>query len=252
MYSFPMELVRKANKDLGETPLECLNRFKAENPEYADLTATYAGRLDPAAEGEMLFLFGDKVHEKDAYLKHDKTYVATFALGVSTDTGDLLGLPTDSGVPKQIVATLDEEKIKEKIGNLLEEIKKISNQTYPAYSSKPVDGKPLFVHAREGNDVERPNHNVKIHSCDFVEMKTISSIDLLVRVGLVCSLVTGDFRQPEIIGSWSKVVLPEAVPLITLSLTVSSGTYIRGLCEQVSKILEAPAVLYSLERTNIS
>ncbi|MBP6926346.1 MAG: hypothetical protein KBB70_01465 [Candidatus Pacebacteria bacterium] len=242
-----LELARYTYKKLGETPLECLNRFKAENPEYEPLTATYAGRLDPAAEGEMLLLFGDMVHEKDDYLKHDKTYTAVFALGVSTDTGDLLGLPTKL---VQTVSELDEEKIK----NISEKIKKLTTQTYPIYSSKPVDGKPLFVHAKEGNDVDRPNHPVTIYKCDFVEQTTISSIDLLVRVGTVCALVTGDFRQPEIIFAWNHAQkeLPTEIKLLTFSLDVSSGTYIRGLCEDLEKELAVPTVLYSLAREKIA
>lgn len=251
-----MELVRFAHKNLGETPLECLNRFRVENPEYRDLVGTYAGRLDPAAEGLMLFLFGDMVHKKDDYLVHDKTYTATFALGVSTDTGDLLGLPLKtqtkvSHEPNEIVAKVDEEKIKKLSKELEEKIKNITTQTYPAYSSKPVDGKPLFAYAREGNEVERPNRNVKIYSCDILETRTISSIDLLTRVGDVCSLVTGDFRQPEIIGAWSRITLPQTVLLTTLSLSVSSGTYIRSMCEEVESVFGAPAVLYSLVRMSI-
>lgn len=247
-----MELVRFSHKNLGETPLECLNRFKAENPEYESLVATYAGRLDPAAEGLILFLFGDMVHKKDDYLAHDKTYTATFALGVSTDTGDLLGLPLKTkSESTKIVTELGEEMIKNFSAELEEKIKNITTQMYPAYSSKPIDGKPLFQHAREGNQVERPSREVKIYSCELSGINTISSVDLLTRVGLVCSLVTGDFRQSEIIGAWSKITMSGTIPLVTFSLTVSSGTYIRTLGEVVESVLGAPATLYSLVRTSI-
>ena len=43
-------------KNLGETPNKCIERFKKENPKYADVPMTYAGRLDPMAEG-LIFRF---------------------------------------------------------------------------------------------------------------------------------------------------------------------------------------------------
>jgi tRNA pseudouridine(55) synthase len=254
MYSFAMELVRYFYKNLGETPLSCLRRFQAANPAYDGLSATYAGRLDPAAEGEILFLFGDMVHEKDTYLAHDKIYTATFALGVSTDTGDLLGMPLrfaqkNETSNEKSVAIPDEEKIKE----LLSEMMNVKTQTYPAYSSKTVHGKPLFAYAREGEVVERPSRDVEIFACDFVETRMVPLHTLLERVEKICTLVSGDFRQEEILAAWQGNFqkLPGDVPLVTLSLHVSSGTYIRSLTENVEKILGTPSVLYSLVRDKI-
>ncbi len=270
-YSQAMELVRYFNKNLGETPLEALNRFKSENPEYLGQVATYAGRLDPAAEGELLFLFGDMVHKKDEYLAHNKIYIATFALGVSTDTGDLLGLPVgESTIPNlkpcETISEVDEEKIK----NVLIEIKNIKVQKYPAYSSKTVEGKPLFVHTREGNNVDRPTRAVEIFSCELVETKVISREALFERVKKVCGLVTGDFRQNEILNEWEKINkncsekitqdnsykkqlenLSPQIPLITVSLHVSSGTYIRTMTEIFEKVFGVPAVLFKLVRSEI-
>lgn len=257
-----MELVRIFHKNLGETPLECLHRFKAENPEYASLPATYAGRLDPAAEGELLFLFGSEVYKKDDYLAYDKTYEATFALGVSTDTGDLLGLPKNvfSDDHLQTLANLDEEKIKKVSNELCREIKKTHEQRYPAFSSKTVNGKPLFVHTREGSDVPRPMRNVAVRECSLVDVQKVAFSIVVSRACQVADLVQGDFRQNEIVQHWKEL---EASPvknenqtgsatfLITLRLTVSSGTYIRAFIETFEKVFGVPAVLYSLVRTKI-
>lgn len=60
-------------KELGETPLECLQRFKAEHPEYMEAKMTYLGRLDPMAEGLLLVLVGN-TKDKEKYLSLDKTY----------------------------------------------------------------------------------------------------------------------------------------------------------------------------------
>ena len=43
-----------AYKNIGETPLECLERHRKERSIDKDIPMTYAGRLDPMAEGLMI------------------------------------------------------------------------------------------------------------------------------------------------------------------------------------------------------
>ena len=80
------------NKDVSETPLECLERFRGENPEYANIKMTYAGRLDPMASGLLVVLAGGMVQKKEEFLKLPKTYEATVVLGIESDTFDCLGI----------------------------------------------------------------------------------------------------------------------------------------------------------------
>ena len=79
-------------KNLGETPHEAILRYKKDHPEHKDLTMTYAGRLDPMAEGVLLVLSGDLVFEKDKFLDLPKNYEFEILWGFETDTLDLLGL----------------------------------------------------------------------------------------------------------------------------------------------------------------
>ena len=46
------------NKPIGKTPLEMVQFFKKNNPEYAESTISYAGRLDPMAHGLLILLIG--------------------------------------------------------------------------------------------------------------------------------------------------------------------------------------------------
>ena len=87
--------VLKLNKKPGETPLECLNRFKVDNPEYEGEKMTYAGRLDPLASGVLLVLVGEECKKKEKYLGLDKEYELTILFGFSTDSHDVLGLIED-------------------------------------------------------------------------------------------------------------------------------------------------------------
>ena len=105
-------------KKKGETPLACMERFRAENPEYFDIPMTYAGRLDPIATGDLLVLTGEECKKKDEYLGLDKEYEATVLLGFQTDSYDVLGIPSKIGLKE----------------NFEEEKKKLRfQQTHPEY-----------------------------------------------------------------------------------------------------------------------
>jgi len=85
-------------KKYGETPLECLKKLK-NRP--LKVPMTYAGRLDPAAEGLIITLFGDQCHKKDEYTSLPKEYTLQILFGFSTDTYDLLGLVKEQIIPRQ-------------------------------------------------------------------------------------------------------------------------------------------------------
>ena len=84
-----------ANKELGETPLECIERARIELGLDANMPMTYAGRLDPLASGKLLILMGEECKEKEKYLGYDKEYEIEVLFGIKTDTGDALGQITE-------------------------------------------------------------------------------------------------------------------------------------------------------------
>ena len=53
---------------------------------------SYIGRLDPLASGIIIYLEGDELKDRDKYMNMDKTYKFNIVLGMSTDTGDCLGM----------------------------------------------------------------------------------------------------------------------------------------------------------------
>jgi len=229
-------------KNLGETPLEALQRLAEELSIPAEIPLTYAGRLDPAAEGLLIILVGDECNKKEEYTKLSKTYMAEILIGVSTDTFDLLGIPKLGTEGKNILKKA-QEYLDEHVGKFI--------QKYPAYSSKTVDGTQLHTHARNGTDVELPEHEVELISYEDLSVEEILSEDVLVRVGEVTATVTGDFRQAEIAQAWADAHLPEKLQLLEITLTVGSGFYIRQLAEDLGKRLGTGACLYSLIRTQI-
>lgn len=66
--------------------------------------------------------------------------------------------------------------------------------------------------------------------------------------------VQGDFRQKEIIERWKEVRShygERTLPIVTLSITASSGTYMRSLAAWMGEQLGVPALALSINRTMI-
>lgn len=253
-----MKSVYCIHKLLGETPLEALERLREEAGIAADVPMTYAGRLDPAAEGLLLVLTGEECKNKDAYSGLDKTYKAEVLLGITTDSLDLLGIPSISESERlskavsleglQIDADLAgdvEVYLNSQIGTF--------EQKYPAYSSKTVDGVQLHAHTRAGADVDLPTHNVTLYSYKNVSVHIVDREDVTARVNLVLEKVRGDFRQEEIASAWAKAedAIPEELFVVSMEISVGTGFYIRQLAEDLGKALGTGAVLYKLVRTKV-
>jgi len=236
------------NKRLGETPLEALERFRLMNPLYKNVPMTYAGRLDPAAEGLLIFLGGELCKEKEVYTALSKTYEVGILFGFSTDTHDLLGLP----IEKKRRAKSSKISFEGELAKIFAQAPIIITQKYPAYSSKTVGGKSLISFAREGIPVARPVHKVKLKSGKIQSNKTVSSIEIESRISEICKLVTGDFRQEETLTAWRNILKNWGhFTLITCTIQVGSGFYVRTFVDDIGKKLGTGAVVYSLKRTSI-
>src|SRR6185436_1978461 len=146
-------------KNEGETPLERLKRYQNDHPPFKDRKMTYAGRLDPMAEGLLIILSGEEVREKEAYLNLDKEYRFEILFGYATDTYDILGIVTD--VKEAEGKFYLEEKIREALPKCIGSFQ----EKYPPFSSKTVGGKPLFELAKTEmlNESEIPVHEVTIN-----------------------------------------------------------------------------------------
>jgi len=232
-------------KIIGETPLEMLDRLRIEKPEFKSSKLSYAGRLDPMAHGEMMVLVDEENKESKKYLGYDKKYQATFLLGVSTDSGDILGLIKDGIFSEQ--KKLDEDELKKQILDF----KKITKQKYPWFSSMVVNGLKLFDHFKKGNfDVERPTRDVCVKEIKNIKFAEISKEDLRKYIFENILKVKGDFRQKETLEGWDNLfnnTQSKNFLTVKVDLTVSTGTYIRGLTENFG----IPVTLSSLKRLKI-
>jgi len=122
-----------------------------------------------------------------------------------------LGIQTDTGdITGNIIKRATYKVTKEQIIKVLNNFLGSSTQTVPIYSAVKINGKKLYEYARNGEEVTLPTREINI-----------SSIELL------------DYHDD----------------LIKFKVTVSKGTYIRSLIEDIGKTLQTVATMEDLVRT---
>lgn len=232
-------------KKRGETPLATMERFRATHPEYALTPMTYAGRLDPMAEGVLLVLTGEVCKDKEQYLSLPKTYQFEILVGFATDTYDALGLVTENTEDEVTLETI--KQVGESFGHTF-------IQKYPPYSSKTVRGVQLHTHAREdtlGYD-ELPEHEVTITKLSFEKTYTKSGEEILREIQSRIGEVVGDFRQKEIMQKWGEIIVPEKMyMLVSGEVSCGGGFYVRTFVHNIGEHSSVPMLAYSIKRTQL-
>lgn len=235
-------------KQAGETPRERLERLRAQKPEYAHEVLSYAGRLDPMAEGVMITLVGSANKMRDAYLDMSKEYVFDILFGFSTDTYDILGRVMETGDTASINKKTVERELNEFRGQV--------SQEYPPFSSKTVEGKSLFEWARAGmiGALVLPRKTVTIYDINLEGMYKIKESLLLAHIETNVEKITGDFRQEEILRLWHRNLRKDGdreFPCATIRISCSSGTYARSIAHGMGQDLGVPALALHILRTKV-
>ncbi len=244
-----MKKVIILQKKEGETPLECLERFRSKNKSYKDAKMTYAGRLDPMASGLLIVLAGDEVNKKEKYLGLPKEYEFQILFGFDTDSYDILGKVKHSHILKNVGISELEENIKKNLKHFTGKF----IQKYPVYSSRTVNGKPLFEYARRGIKLEAPEKEVHVKSLKLGKVRAISAEKLLANIEKRVPRVLGDFRQKEILTIWKKKLERNKNEFFIADFNIKcgSGTYVRGIAHDLGDKMGIPALAFSIKRTKI-
>ena len=229
-------------KKIGETPLECLERVRLEYGKPQEVPMTYAGRLDPMAEGLMIILVGDDCKDKERYTKMDKEYEVEILFGVCTDSYDTLGLITKTD--KVSFDSIDFQKYKGKF-----------TQEYPRYSSKIIAMKQSLD--KEGKDLpdEMPTKEVEIYDIEQIGSRALSGQKIFETISENIKLVKGDFRQNEIVDKWQKFAQENYKTrfiILKIKVSCSSGTYMRSLANRIGIDAGIPALAFSIKRTRVN
>ena len=241
---------KEVYKKIGQTPLELLNDIKSKNKDIKKIS--FAGRLDPMAHGTMIVLINDECKLQEKYIGLSKTYEFEILFGFKTDTYDILGILESFIQPNiSLIDLLD-------ISNNI----KTFNQPYPPYSSIVVNKKPLWKWSKLGliDTIQIPEKTVSIFSLEEIaSIRDISDSNKLFNEikYMIYSLSKENqpkFRVNEIIDEWTRFfkIHTNFKPIIKkYRAKVSSGTYIRSLCNQIGNDLECGALALSIHRVNI-
>lgn len=119
----------------------------------------HTGTLDPNATGVLPVLLGCATKAQDLIVNHDKTYIADFKLGLTTDTLDIWGK----------VLTENEAHItRDGILNVISKFTGEISQIPPMFSAVQKNGQRLYDLARQGIEVERESRKVTVYKLELL------------------------------------------------------------------------------------
>jgi tRNA pseudouridine55 synthase len=140
----------------------------------------HAGTLDPMATGVLLVGVGRATRLLGHLALHDKDYVATMRLGVTTSTDDAQGEPL-AHIPADQVATADVVATMKLCTGEIE-------QRPPAVSAIKVDGVRAYARARSGEDVVLATRRVTVTRFEAIDFRPDAALGVLdVDVEVTCS-----------------------------------------------------------------
>lgn len=212
--------------------------------------ATHTGTLDPMAEGIVVVLTGADRFSKEKYALWRKTYRFEVLFGITTDSLDLLGLPTQIKPPQ-----IESSELQKKLSLALPQFIGEYAQTLPDFSAKRLGGESYFDKAKRGELLPSTTELVTLFSLDFLSVRSASFIEVQREIKQKINLVTGDFRQSEIHRAWQDafgLLQASSGPqlyIASFEAVTSKRTYIRALVRDLSNSIGIPATTYSISRT---
>lgn len=167
------------NKPLGLTSRDVVNRvvwrLRELSPKPAKIPkAGHAGTLDPLATGVLIVGVGAGVRLVPYLHQQPKTYLATFRLGESSDSGDLESPTIAEENPHQPTRDEIETAAKELVGDI--------TQIPPAHSAIKIGGKKAYKFAHQGKSVEVPSRVVRIDEVN-IHQYNYPNITATIRCG---------------------------------------------------------------------
>jgi len=192
-------------KPLQWTSFDVVRKIKGlTRKSIPKLKIGHAGTLDPLAEGILIICTQKMTKQVDAIHNLPKTYIATIFLGAERPSYDK---------ETEISATysidhIDQHLVIESLNSFIG----IQDQLPPVFSAVKLDGKPAYLKARKGLDIEIKPKEIEIYAIKLIEFN---------------------------------------LPFIKIEVTVSKGTYIRTLAYDIGKRLNSGAYLDHLIRSKV-
>jgi tRNA pseudouridine55 synthase len=183
----------------------------------------HGGTLDPLASGVLPIALGEATKLAGRMLDATKAYDFTIRFGEETDTLDLEG---------KVIATSQVRPTPADVEAILPRFTGPIRQVPPAFSALKVEGKRAYDLARAGEQVELEARDVTIH--ELTSRHPRESGDPAEQIEKLGSRFRGN---------------DDVMQQITLSATVSKGTYIRSLARDIAQALGTVGHVTMLRRT---
>ena len=144
------------NKPQGYTSFDVVARIRGMSKTKK---VGHSGTLDPMATGVLPVFIGSATKACDMLSNDDKEYVASFALGMTSDTLDSTGT---------ILSKKQSDVNKDRLLSVLEGFKGEITQIPPMYSAVKVNGKRLYDLARQGKEVKREPRKITVYELELL------------------------------------------------------------------------------------
>lgn len=143
----------------------------------------HAGTLDPMATGMLVIGIGRATRLLGYFTSHDKEYLGTIRLGISTSTDDAQGDLVSRTSALHILEAQIIEAVKTFRGPIM--------QKPSAISAIKIDGKRAYARVRDGEDISIPSRSVVIHELEIIDITAVADLRVVdVKVRVLCSAGT--------------------------------------------------------------
>lgn len=146
-----MEGIININKDKDMSSFDVIRRLRKI---LKTRKIGHTGTLDPMATGVLVMCVGPATKLASLIEAEEKSYLAKFQLGFSTDTLDITGEVKEISEKKSVEREELERVLEKFVGDI--------EQIPPMYSAIKIDGKKLYELARKGQEIERKARKVRI------------------------------------------------------------------------------------------
>ncbi len=245
-----MKKVLNVYKPIGITPFQLIEKLKKSDEKYSSKKVGYAGRLDPLAYGVMVLLLDEENKNREKYLGLNKTYEFSVLFGIQTDSYDYLGYLSNlkiNAIPANLKSQLS-KFTKSHTGTL--------KLTYPPFSSKTINGVPLYKLAKKGlvKPATLPIRESKVRSFSLLGVETISTNNIKELILENLKKIKGYFRQKKTIKQWENLfrLYPNyQFTKASFKITCSSGTYVRSIANKMGEEFGCGAIAFEIFRTKV-
>ncbi len=143
----------------------------------------HAGTLDPMATGMLVIGIGRATRLLGYFTAHDKEYLGTIRLGITTTTDDAQG---------ELVSQISALQVTEsEILEVVIDFRGPIMQQPSAVSAIKIDGERAYTRVRNGEEINIPARSVMINDLEIVSIKSLPELGVIdIKVRVVCSAGT--------------------------------------------------------------